>query len=859
MPSVRPAAPPARATWRAPASLLVAAWILLGSSPAARAQFPALGLAPSKPTAGQPAPAPPAVPGPVPAPPPVQAVPPAEIPARIDAALDRLRAIRAQVPATSAILEVEQKFAQAAAILEQMRRGPEGRVDASLSLRELDDLRRQWAGFLEKLGTWRRIVEIEASDLESSAEALRQMRALWQRTRDVAERQKAPRVLTLRVRALLAEVGDVEAALGPRLVTVLGLQDRVSQERASVIEVLDGIERARDDAERRLFIVESRPLWDAVLSTEDWAATGAQVRAAWESQRRALERFWATGATRLVNHLLLLAALLGIFLYQSWRSRAWDAEDASLRVARGVLGKPVSAALVIALVAAGRIHPGMPPVVAQIAALALVVPTVRLLSGFLAAALRPVLYTLAGLYVVDTISGLVAEHTIVDRLVLTAVTALGLVALGWAAWRHQATRELLGDGWGRAAVGATRLAVLALAGSAVLNLVGNVSLANLISDGVLRSAYYAVVLVAAALVVETAVTALLRARLVARLRIVALHSARLGRHVASAVRLAATLGWVVATLFAFGALGTGVDAVTTVLGTRWTVGSTSIALGDVVAFVLVLGAALLLSRVMRFVLEEGVLPGLALPRGVPGAVSMLVRYTLVALGFLLAVGAAGVEMTRFTLLASALGVGVGFGLQNIVNNFISGLILAFERPIQMGDVVDLGTLTGEVRRIGIRSSHVRTFDGADVIVPNANLISGQIVNWTFSDRLRRQEITVGVAYGSDPRRVLEILDAAARAHPDVTRWPEPLALFRGFGSSSLDFLLWCWAPLEKGLIVKSEVALAIHDALATAGIAIPFPQLDLHVRPADGGPSTGGPGAPPPAGRAAEAPDPHEH
>ena len=228
----------------------------------------------------------------------------------------------------------------------------------------------------------------------------------------------------------------------------------------------------------------------------------------------------------------------------------------------------------------------------------------------------------------------------------------------------------------------------------------------------------------------------------------------------------------------------------------------------------------------------------------PYAISTFTRYVVLFFGFLLAVAATGINLDRLAFLAGALGVGIGFGLQNVVNNFVSGLILLFERPVKIGDTVEIGGLWGDVRRIGIRSSVVRTFDGAEVIVPNGDLISQQVTNWTLSDRHRRVEVKVGVAYGTDPERVLGILREVADAHPDVLGMPEPQTLFEGFGDSSLDFRLRVWIrDFERGLPVRSELSVALNAALAAAGITIPFPQRDLHVIDVPGGGSSAPPSA----------------
>ena len=199
----------------------------------------------------------------------------------------------------------------------------------------------------------------------------------------------------------------------------------------------------------------------------------------------------------------------------------------------------------------------------------------------------------------------------------------------------------------------------------------------------------------------------------------------------------------------------------------------------------------------------------------------------------MALAATGFQLGQLAILGGALGVGLGFGLQNIVANFVSGLILAFERPVSVGDIVQLAGLTGEVRQIGIRASHIHTFDGAEVIVPNSELISGEVINWTRADRLRRIEVRVGVAYGSEPRQILKLLIAAAEGHEEVAARPAPDAMFVAFGESSLDFALRFWGDFERSALIQSGVAVAVNDALVAAGISVPFPQRDLHLKSTD--------------------------
>jgi small-conductance mechanosensitive channel len=165
----------------------------------------------------------------------------------------------------------------------------------------------------------------------------------------------------------------------------------------------------------------------------------------------------------------------------------------------------------------------------------------------------------------------------------------------------------------------------------------------------------------------------------------------------------------------------------------------------------------------------------------------------------------------------------------LLENFVSGLIIIFERPIEVGDTVEVNNIIGNVENIGIRSSTVKTFDGSDVIVPNAQLISTQVTNWTMSDRRRRIQLPVKVAFGNDPHKVLELLLKVASEHQGVLGFPEPVALFNGFGDNYLDFTLNYWVS-DNILQTKSEVALGVHDTIQEAGIDTPRPKGDFNLK-----------------------------
>lgn len=208
---------------------------------------------------------------------------------------------------------------------------------------------------------------------------------------------------------------------------------------------------------------------------------------------------------------------------------------------------------------------------------------------------------------------------------------------------------------------------------------------------------------------------------------------------------------------------------------------------------------------------------------------MVIRYFILAFGVVLALSYIGIDLSEFNLLAGALGLGIGFGLQTIVSNFISGIILIFERPILPGDVVEVNNLVGTVSKIGVRASRINTYEGAEVVVPNNNLISEDLINWTLSNNIKRVEILIGTKYGTDPNEVLKILTQVANENNDVLKKPPPVALFDTFGDSSLNYRLLFWVYFQKGLQAKSDVSIAVYNRFRELGIEIPFPQQEVYL------------------------------
>jgi len=259
-------------------------------------------------------------------------------------------------------------------------------------------------------------------------------------------------------------------------------------------------------------------------------------------------------------------------------------------------------------------------------------------------------------------------------------------------------------------------------------------------------------------------------------------------------------------------------------------GEKDISLLLMVEVAVLLAVAFLLSRQLRKVLKAR-LAKTRLDEGVQYTILRLIHYSILAIVFYQAITMIGINLRGLAFFIGILSVGIGFGLQNIVSNFVSGLILLFERPIKPGDMINVRDTEGRVQEINMRATTVLTLDNVAVIVPNSQFISNEVINWSHRDPKVRIHIPVGVAYGSDIQLVTESLLKVAKDHPQVMDEPSPEVWFVGFGDSSLNFELLAWiaGPLLRKQVL-SDLNYAIDEVFRQHDVAIPFPQRDLHVR-----------------------------
>jgi small-conductance mechanosensitive channel len=700
-----------------------------------------------------------------------------------------------------------------------------------LSITRLESLARHWNFYARQLEALRKDLKQASTPYTEDAAELALRRASWEATR-AAESGGMASALRNRIQAVLAQISLAEQAVSGPIERQIRLGRRANAIETSIQAGQKAVATAISYNDSRLSRIDSPPLWQLWNDPQSSGSALTAVRAGMAFEKRFLDEYNA--ATEDFRHRKNVFALLllPLLVWLSIRSRKVLSDDPEIQASTRVLRRPFSSWFVLVLVGTLVLEPDAPALLHQVVLLLALIPVLRLLPPVVYEVLGPWPYVATGLYLLQRLGLLFLGNAFHYRVYLLGLTLLTATLLAWVLWLRRprpgaatpsASQKLVRFfGWA---------AIAALLVSAMANLLGNVSLAEMLTVGIVDSGYVGLVLYAGVTVLASVIRLLLARRAISRFTIVTQHAGPLLHSFTRLLRLGALLAWVVVVMNEFRVFRPFREAATALLTHELRLGEISLTLGGVLLFVFSVWLAFWAARTVRVVLQEDVLPKMSLPRGVGNSISSLTYYAMVMLGLFVALAAAGFEVSQLAIVVGALSVGIGFGLQNVVNNFVSGLILMFERPIQPGDVVEVSGTSGKVREIGMRATTLTTFEGADVVVPNGALLNEKLINWTLSDMDRRIDVNVGVAYGSDPKRVLELLMDVTKATPGITAAPEPTVLFIGFGANALDFAIRAWThEFGEWVGIRSELTVRVYEALRAAGIEIPFPQQDLHLR-----------------------------
>ncbi len=702
---------------------------------------------------------------------------------------------------------------------------------ASLTAPHINSLEKYWDLHDRRLDRWQADLQTYTARYSVDAADLARRRAAWEATLQSSTDKVVTPALLERINDIIQRLGTAQTAISAPLDQAIDLGQRGNQVRDDLDRGMKAVHNAIHMYMERLWMIDMPPLWQvqsvASRSVDPLAAENAGISV----ESSFLKHFLAEKSPQLLAFAFAWLAMLPLFLWFAWWERQRRAADGDDAPAAPILHRPISGWILLGALILPVVFAEAPVGLQQAALLVGLVPMIRLLPVEVFKLLRWLPYAIVGLYFIHRTRVIVWDDPLYYRLhllILTILTASMVLWLLVFPTRHPSAlqgrrRTLLRVlGW---------VGVAALMMSAIANVVGNVSLAEMLAIGVLESTYIGLAIYAGVSALLAMGSILLAEPAAGGTGFVARNVAPLRSGLRTLIVVAAIVLWLVVTINEFQIYRPTAEWLTALLTRPLQIGQLRMTLGGVLLFLFGVWAALWIARTVRVLLQNEVLAGMRLPPGVANSVASLTYYALIVIGLLAALVAAGFELGQLTIVLGALSVGIGLGLQNVVGNFVSGLILMFERPIRPGDVVEIGGTTGRVREIGMRATTLQTFEGADVVVPNGTLLAGNLTNWTLNNTNRRVDLDVGVSYSVDPPAVQRLLAQVARTIPGISSQPEPVVLFLRFNSSSLDFGIRAWtSDFDNWRTIQSALGVGVHRALKEAGIEIPFPQQDLHVR-----------------------------
>lgn len=702
-----------------------------------------------------------------------------------------------------------------------------------VQISRLESLDRHWSFLDRELAQWQGRLQSSAKPLSEDAAELAARKQVWINTRTAAAETLAPPLLRS-LDDLLVEFEKADRTISRPLTKLLDLGRDASIIQASVSRNLAAVRKQIAAVDHDLAVLDSDNLYVALTASKTDQAGDLEslkkglsieedFRAEFDRSNEKPERvFW-----------IFAALLLPLFLWLAYSARTLLKGDSRLEQYRKTLTRPFSAWLLLTVMGLLILQMSGPMIRIQLLMLLAWLPVMRLQPQHVHDGIGRWMYLTAVFYVINLVAFLLSQNPLLFRLTVLFNGLLMLATLAWLLYRSRTalkartSRQLLVL---RIIIGLSAVVMLV---AVVSNIIGNVTLAGMLTDATLDTAYMGLFLFAVGNVVRAFSRFLFRAT-AEKLKSRTQHAGGLLDVMSGLFNFALVALWLYGAMSAFRIFRPMMALVKSIASFAIEFGNISITIGSIVLFGVSVYLSFWLAKTIRGVLSEDILPNMELPRGVANSISSLSYYALLVSGLMVALAAAGFHISQLALILGALSVGIGLGLQDVVKNFVSGLILMVERPVQPGDIVEVSNTTGRVRDIGMRATTLTTFEGADVIVPNGMLLSEKMINWTLSSDNRRIEIAIGVSYEADPKTVLALLSEVAGKAAGVTHNPPPSVVFTGFGANSLDFSVRAWTEnYDDAVFVRSALAVDIHAALTGAGISIPFPQRDLHVRSID--------------------------
>ncbi len=693
-----------------------------------------------------------------------------------------------------------------------------------VSIRDLTKYQDELHINLTQLESWKTILEERITVFDEYKKELGKYGEIWNKTYKNAQVQKAPVAILKQIKTVRIELEELSVKGKNRYDTLLTDSSTIHTKIIEMQEMQKKVLEAINIVSSKVFYQNNLSLIDLLkengFNPEIFfiSAINSLIEKAQETRS-----FYSTESEKLFIFGLIslgIFALVFIFFYL-YKSRKLFVYANSYRKKEFIYIRYPFSTLVILLLFANTLFFDLSQSVKEIQLLILLIPVFRILQVQFPKKIIRHVYIYFLLYTLSIILNN-AVDTPLDSRFFGILLEMLLFILLYKLIKDKVFSFLKKDSIKNAIyklLGVCAALVLIAIGADVY---GATLLASNISNGIFTLLYASMIFYLLSTILTGYIVILLRRRIAsASFPILKKFTLNIEKMTIMFVKIFMFAWWFIIVSKTIGVYEHIVEVKNSLMSLAWKFGETTISVSSIFDFFLIIFSTWFLLKLINIILQVEIFSRFKFPRGFPTAITTVLNYTIVISGGMIALMSLGVTTEQFTLVFGALGVGIGFGLRNIIANFISGIIMVFERPIQIGDTIEINKILGKVQAIGTRSSTIKTFDGSEVIIPNADFIAKDITNWTLSDEHRRKILSFKVDLESDIEEVLTIMKSVAVSHKDVLKNPEPLATFVGFGEYYLEFKLYFWLD-ENLIIAPSDIAIGVYTRLKEHNIKMPI-------------------------------------
>ncbi|MFC2147045.1 mechanosensitive ion channel domain-containing protein [Bacteroidota bacterium] len=744
-----------------------------------------------------------------------------------------LKQIENKIEPSKRVIEIDSLIPVQAELIKDRQSYVQNFIKANPNRQKVDNQINKWNGYRDYLNGWESTINVYEQRNAILAEEILPKEQVWELTYQNAIEENVPPELLTNVKSVLDEVLRVSKKIKNENIYFLRLESKINNQNLIIEEVIEELIALKNSDVYKLFYLRHPPLWKTSFKTEK---TDSDKKAGVESVSENIRNIF-NFAKSSENDIYLFFIVIGlviagiIYIRKGYLKYEIKEPYDDLQKAKDlIVNKTVWGIMFISFLCARFFFINTPQLFDDILVFLILVCAMPLVQTYMDKRFKNIIYFVIFLFILDTAKTYFWFSSPHYRIYLLIEATLVAATVLYFTYPYLKTRELYQKQFGGFLIRLTPTIYLLLIISIVSNILGYTNLTDLTIKICTQSSELTIVFYAIWKMTKGITLGAIHSNFSRRKHFDPIKKRSIEIKILQILRVSVSIFWAFYFLKMIDLLRPFSEFINSILTEPYKVGSITFTLGVILTFIAILVISFLITSFISFLLDgkDVDFKIIKLPKGIPAAISLVIRYFILAFGIVLALSSLGIDLSKFNLMAGALGLGIGFGLQNIISNFISGIILVFERPILPGDTVEVNNLLGTVNKIGVRSSRISTYDGAEVVVPNNNLISNDLINWTLSDTIKRIEIVVGTTYESDPNKIIKVLTEVANEHKDVLKTPPARALFTDFGESALNFKVLFWVHFENGLQAKSDISVAIYNRFKELDIEIPFPQRVVH-------------------------------